>query len=65
MDDPKENMGAQVEVIAFGKSSSGKLREIADDFLDLSESPRKYLINMNIKRLKGIGLNGFMLILIP
>jgi uncharacterized LabA/DUF88 family protein len=41
----KENMGAQVEVIAFGKSSSGKLREIADDFLDLSENPRKYLIN--------------------
>lgn len=41
----KENMGAQVEVIAFGKSSSGKLRETADDFLDLSENPRKYLIN--------------------
>ena len=42
----KENMGAQVEVIAFGKSSSGKLREIADDFLDLSENPGKYLISL-------------------
>lgn len=41
----KENMGVQVEIIAFGKSSSGKLREIADDFLDLSENPRKYLIS--------------------
>jgi len=35
---------AQVEVISFGKSSSGKLIESADDFLDLGETPRKYLI---------------------
>lgn len=34
----------QVEVISFGKSTSGKLRETADDFLDLSESPQKYLM---------------------
>jgi uncharacterized LabA/DUF88 family protein len=34
----------QVEVISFGKSTSGKLREVADDFIDLSENPRKYLI---------------------
>jgi uncharacterized LabA/DUF88 family protein len=34
----------QVEVIAFGQSTSGKLREQADDFLDLSENSRKYLI---------------------
>ena len=40
----KENMGVQVEVIAFGKSSSSKLKEAADDFLDLCENPRKYLI---------------------
>ncbi len=37
--------GCQVEVISFGKSSSGKLREIADDFIDMSEDPRKFLIN--------------------
>ncbi|HPV33700.1 MAG TPA: NYN domain-containing protein [Candidatus Paceibacterota bacterium] len=40
----KENMGVQVEIIAFGKSSSAKLREATDDFLDLCENPRKYLI---------------------
>jgi uncharacterized LabA/DUF88 family protein len=34
----------QVEVVSFGKSTSGKLKETADDFLDLSENPRKYLI---------------------
>lgn len=34
----------QVEVIAFGKSTSSKLREIADDFIDLSENPKKYLM---------------------
>ncbi len=40
----KENMGAQVEVVAFGKSSSSKLKEATDDFLDLCENPKKYLI---------------------
>ncbi len=34
----------QVEVVSFDKSTSGKLIEIADDFLDLSSNPRKYLI---------------------
>ncbi len=34
----------QVEVISFGKSTSARLREVADDFIDLSENPRKYLI---------------------
>ena len=36
--------GTQVEVVSFGKSSSMKLKEVADDFLDLSVNPRKYLI---------------------
>jgi uncharacterized LabA/DUF88 family protein len=40
----KNNEGCQVEVVAFGKSSSGKLKEAADDFLDLCESPKKYLL---------------------
>jgi len=34
----------QVEVASFGKSTSGKLREAVDDFIDLSDNPRKYLI---------------------
>ncbi len=34
----------QVEVVSFGKSTSMRLKEVADDFLDLSANPRKYLI---------------------
>ncbi len=39
------NEGCQVEVVSFGKSSSGKLKEAADDFLDMCDNPKKYLIN--------------------
>ena len=39
-----QTIGVQVEVVSFGKSTSGKLREAIDDFVDLSENPRKYLI---------------------
>ncbi len=39
-----QTMGVQVEVVSFGQSTSGKLREAVDDFVDLSENPRKYLI---------------------
>ena len=35
---------AQVEVLAFGKNTSTKLREIADDFIDLGEAPERYLM---------------------
>lgn len=38
------NEGCQVEVISFGKSSSARLIEVADDFLDLDENPRRYLM---------------------
>ncbi|KKW33418.1 MAG: hypothetical protein UY78_C0012G0003 [Parcubacteria group bacterium GW2011_GWA1_53_13] len=36
--------GCQVEVIAFGKSSSGQLRDAADEFVDMCEDPRNFLI---------------------
>jgi len=36
--------GRQVEIVAFGRSASGKLREIADDFTDLDQNPGKYLL---------------------
>jgi len=36
--------GCQVEVVAFGKSSSARLIEAADDFLDLDQNPKKYLL---------------------
>lgn len=38
--------GIQVEVVSFGQSTSGKLREAVDDFVDLSENPKKYLIGV-------------------
>jgi uncharacterized LabA/DUF88 family protein len=34
----------QVEAISFGRSSSSKLKESVDDFLDMDENPKKYLI---------------------
>ncbi len=39
-----QTIGVQVEVVSFGKSTSGKLREVVDDFVDLSDNPKKYLI---------------------
>ena len=36
--------GCQVEVLSFGKSTSSKLIESADDFIDLDSNPRKYLM---------------------
>lgn len=39
-----QSIGVQVEVVSFGQSTSGKLREAVDDFVDLSENPRKYLM---------------------
>ncbi len=41
-----QTLGVQVEVVSFGQSTSGKLREVVDDFVDLSENPRKYLIGI-------------------
>ncbi len=40
----KNQTGSQVEVVAFGKSTSARLKEIADNFTDLGENPRKYLL---------------------
>ena len=44
-----KNHGKRVEVLAFGKSTSSKLRESADEFIDLSESPDKYLLKQKGK----------------
>lgn len=49
--------GNQVEVISFGKSTSGKLREMADDFLDLGDNPRKYLLGYGNSKRGGAGAN--------
>lgn len=37
--------GCQVEVVSFGRSSSGRLKEATDDFHDLDADPRRYLLN--------------------
>lgn len=39
-----QNHGKRVETMAFGKSTSGRIREIADEFLDLEEGVEKYLL---------------------
>lgn len=36
--------GVQIEIATFGKSASASLKDVADDFLDLSVTPKKYLI---------------------
>ena len=41
----KITQGCQVEVVSFGKSTSAKLIEAADDFMDLDENPRMYMLN--------------------
>jgi uncharacterized LabA/DUF88 family protein len=37
--------GCQVEVIAFGRSSSGKLKEVVDEFIDMDENIERYTIS--------------------
>lgn len=36
--------GRQMEVISFGRSTSAKLKEAADDFMDMSDDPKKFTI---------------------
>jgi uncharacterized LabA/DUF88 family protein len=40
----QRHSGCQVEVVSFGRSTSAKLKEAADDFLDLDDEPRRYLL---------------------
>lgn len=47
--------GCQVEVVSFGRSTSGKLKEATDDFLDLDEDPKRYLLNYRPMRRSGPG----------
>ncbi len=39
-----KNQGKRVEIIAFGRSASSKLKEMADEFNDLEENLEKYLL---------------------
>lgn len=38
------NQGKQVEVMAFGETTSGKLKEQVDDFIDMGQEKHKFLI---------------------
>lgn len=40
----KTTGGCQVEVISFGRSSSGRLKEAVDDFIDMDEDAKRYTI---------------------
>lgn len=46
----KYNEGCQVEAMTFGRSSSNKLREAVDDFIDLDNDPKKFLMGGSKKR---------------
>lgn len=39
-----ENQGKRVEVMAFGRSASAKLKEVADEFIDLERDADKFLL---------------------
>ncbi len=45
-----KSRGRRVEVIAFGKSTSSRLKEAADEFIDISEQPDKFLISIKNRR---------------
>lgn len=41
----KYHEGCQVEVITFGQSASARLKEVAHDFIDMADDPKKFLMN--------------------
>ncbi|NCN52927.1 NYN domain-containing protein [Candidatus Wolfebacteria bacterium] len=47
----KWGKGRTVEVAAFGRSASGKIKEVADEFIDLAEKP-KVILKKSLKRKK-------------
>ncbi|MDE2021964.1 MAG: NYN domain-containing protein [Patescibacteria group bacterium] len=49
----QRNAGCQVEVVSFGRSTSLKLKEACDDFLDLDLEPKRYLMNYRVTRGRG------------
>jgi len=39
-----KNQGKKIEIIAFSRSASAKLKEAADEFIDIEKNPEKYLL---------------------
>lgn len=46
----KITQGCQVELVSFGKSTSAKLVEAVDGFIDLDENPYKYMLGNSGRR---------------
>ena len=44
-----KNQGKRVEVIAFSRSASAKLKEVVDEFIDIEKEPKKYLLKKERK----------------
>ena len=40
----KNAKGCRVEAMAFGKSTSRLLKEAVDEFIDLDDNPKKFLL---------------------
>lgn len=45
-----KSLGCQVEAITFGRSASSGLKAVVDDFIDLDEDPKKFLIGYRPSR---------------
>lgn len=52
-----KSQGCQVEFISFGRSSSQKLRESVDDFIDMDENPKEFLIGHRSTKSRRTGVN--------
>lgn len=46
----KRALGCRVEVMSFGKSTSNKLKEVVDNFIDLDKDSKRYLIRTTKNR---------------
>jgi len=45
-----KSQGCQVEIITFGRSTSSRLRETVDDFIDMDDAPSEFLIGYKHSR---------------
>ena len=53
-----KTQGCQVEGITFGRSASGKFKEVVDDFIDMDEDPKEYVIGYRPSRSNKRKTNG-------
>lgn len=54
----KNNKGCRVEVMAFGKTTSSRLLESSDEFVDLDKNLNKFLINQRRGRVSHVQNSG-------